>query len=192
MFGSSTTPILAGSHTTLARRFPSGAKTAALAAWIWNALTPTRSAISAGCDACEGNVVPAIISATASAFRQIEIIIYSRIPRFAHPGCGATGSFPVLNGLVLDCPQIVLIVECTGHGGNRIRALALYEEVEPLQETALPLEHVLRILHLVLVLVDHYLDWHAIAPQGMDERSEERRVGKECVSTCRSRWSPYH
>src|SRR3546814_6402046 len=24
------------------------------------------------------------------------------------------------------------------------------------------------------------------------ERSEERRVGKECVSTCRSRWSRYH
>src|SRR3546814_3785731 len=23
-------------------------------------------------------------------------------------------------------------------------------------------------------------------------RSDERRVGKECVSTCRSRWSPYH
>src|SRR3546814_18075467 len=23
-------------------------------------------------------------------------------------------------------------------------------------------------------------------------RSEERRVGEECVSTCRSRWSPYH
>src|SRR3546814_17233559 len=26
----------------------------------------------------------------------------------------------------------------------------------------------------------------------LSERSEERRVGKECVSTCRSRWSPYH
>src|SRR3546814_10645223 len=26
----------------------------------------------------------------------------------------------------------------------------------------------------------------------MKDRSEERRVGKECVSTCRSRWSPYH
>src|SRR3546814_18872221 len=26
----------------------------------------------------------------------------------------------------------------------------------------------------------------------MGDRSEERRVGKECVSTCRSRWSPYH
>src|SRR3546814_5154633 len=28
--------------------------------------------------------------------------------------------------------------------------------------------------------------------QFRQERSEERRVGKECVSTCRSRWSPYH
>src|SRR3546814_12532003 len=27
---------------------------------------------------------------------------------------------------------------------------------------------------------------------GSAGRSEERRVGKECVSTCRSRWSPYH
>src|SRR3546814_17436462 len=27
---------------------------------------------------------------------------------------------------------------------------------------------------------------------GEQIRSEERRVGKECVSTCRSRWSPYH
>src|SRR3546814_4907509 len=35
------------------------------------------------------------------------------------------------------------------------------------------------------------------SPSGRDDcrsgsRSEERRVGKECVSTCRSRWSPYH
>src|SRR3546814_6107685 len=34
----------------------------------------------------------------------------------------------------------------------------------------------------------------ALGPaQGLQgRRSEERRVGKECVSTCRSRWSPYH
>src|SRR3546814_9997343 len=31
-------------------------------------------------------------------------------------------------------------------------------------------------------------NWQRIATH----RSEERRVGKECVSTCRSRWSPYH
>src|SRR3546814_9344423 len=40
----------------------------------------------------------------------------------------------------------------------------------------------------LLVLTDHCRD------QLREElaRSEERRVGKECVSTCRSRWSPYH
>src|SRR3546814_14255513 len=32
-----------------------------------------------------------------------------------------------------------------------------------------------------------------MVPSGPDFlRSEERRVGKECVSTCRSRWAPYH
>ena len=30
-------------------------------------------------------------------------------------------------------------------------------------------------------------DWGTLV-----ERSEERRVGKECTMTCRSRWSPYH
>src|SRR3546814_3275280 len=46
---------------------------------------------------------------------------------------------------------------------------------------------------------DYWEDY--LAPIPADERgdlmqafyrSEERRVGKECVSTCRSRWSPYH
>src|SRR3546814_12907629 len=33
---------------------------------------------------------------------------------------------------------------------------------------------------------------YANALNHVSSRSEERRVGKECVSTCRSRWSPYH
>src|SRR3546814_4870572 len=34
---------------------------------------------------------------------------------------------------------------------------------------------------------------HALTRHQLEaNRSEERRVGKECVSTCRSRWSPYH
>src|SRR3546814_8561250 len=33
---------------------------------------------------------------------------------------------------------------------------------------------------------------HGLAHAGIRARSEERRVGKECVSTCRSRWAPYH
>src|SRR3546814_1327120 len=32
----------------------------------------------------------------------------------------------------------------------------------------------------------------SVVVHAMGGRSEERRVGKECVSTCRSRWSPYH
>ena len=35
-----------------------------------------------------------------------------------------------------------------------------------------------------------WIDWYA--EQGLKVRSEERRVGKECLRLCRSRWSPYH
>src|SRR3546814_15776187 len=36
--------------------------------------------------------------------------------------------------------------------------------------------------------------WHGYLPDARPGqlRSDERRVGKECVRTCRSRWSPYH
>src|SRR3546814_12474417 len=36
------------------------------------------------------------------------------------------------------------------------------------------------------------LIWVMIIPMLLKVRSEERRVGKECVSTCRSRWSTCH
>src|SRR3546814_16648167 len=35
-------------------------------------------------------------------------------------------------------------------------------------------------------------DIRTLVGAGMAWRSEARRVGKKCVSTCRSRWSPYH
>ena len=60
-------------------------------------------------------------------------------------------------------------------------------------------------------LNDHFAAWYgAFAPKAVSgaanlalragdeayaaqaDRSEERRVGKECASMCRSRWSPYH
>src|SRR3546814_20313809 len=44
----------------------------------------------------------------------------------------------------------------------------------------------------VLVLVFSEVLPKTYALQNADRRSEARRVGKECVSTCRSRWSPYH
>src|SRR3546814_19736785 len=37
-----------------------------------------------------------------------------------------------------------------------------------------------------------FLQWRRTATSCPTARSAERRVGKECVSPCRSRWSPYH
>src|SRR3546814_20829787 len=57
-----------------------------------------------------------------------------------------------------------------------------------------------RLLHQRLTQVDQIAAGEMFIDQvrrafelvGAIRRSEERRVGKECVSTCRSRWSPYH
>src|SRR3546814_20135812 len=49
-------------------------------------------------------------------------------------------------------------------------------------------------LTLLPVITPLPVSWQrrAIGRSYMQNRSEERRVGKECVSTCRSRWSAYH
>src|SRR3546814_10738022 len=44
----------------------------------------------------------------------------------------------------------------------------------------------------VLEMGGHLVDLSGLISPRASGRSEERRVGKECVSTCRSRWSPYH
>src|SRR3546814_3397036 len=73
----------------------------------------------------------------------------------------------------------------------------------PLKVLTLTLGFIL-IKLLVIKTVSRFLNvptgqrsWQAVLlGQGSEfafvVRSEERRVGKECVSTCRSRWSPYH
>src|SRR3546814_17103349 len=54
------------------------------------------------------------------------------------------------------------------------------------------------VRYLVLDEADQMLDLgfihdlRKISKMVPKKRSEERRVGKACVSTCRSRWSPYH
>ena len=49
---------------------------------------------------------------------------------------------------------------------------------------------------LAAQFVRQYAGHYRVSPELVaaliDLRSEERRVGKECVSLCRSRWSPYH
>src|SRR3546814_12167324 len=54
-----------------------------------------------------------------------------------------------------------------------------------------------RIFFWILVADVLLLGWCGMQPAEqpwviLSQRSGERRVGKECVSTCRSRWSPYH
>ena len=58
---------------------------------------------------------------------------------------------------------------------------------------------ILKSRGISVVVTDHHLPGAELPaadalvnPRVAYERSEERRVGKECVSTCRSRWSPYH
>src|SRR3546814_14625515 len=47
-----------------------------------------------------------------------------------------------------------------------------------------------RTIFARLLLFVRHLEQRRLLADGF--RSEERRVGKECVSTCRYRWSPYH
>src|SRR3546814_4296652 len=47
-------------------------------------------------------------------------------------------------------------------------------------------------LLLAVDIIDGILDGGDLFRRVVGDRSEERRVGKECVSTCRSRWSPCH
>src|SRR3546814_2187283 len=47
-------------------------------------------------------------------------------------------------------------------------------------------------LYILMPTQDNIVRVVADIQRRLYQRSEERRVGKECVSTCRSRWSPYH
>src|SRR3546814_12412403 len=71
-----------------------------------------------------------------------------------------------------------IVFECAGVPGTIARSIAL---VRPQG----------RIVSLGFCMVpDQFVPGMALMKDVA--RSEERRVGKECVSTCRSRWSPYH
>ena len=59
----------------------------------------------------------------------------------------------------------------------------------PSVEDWLPEDHLARFIVEAMEKLDLNDLARAYAGRG---RSEERRVGKECVSLCRSRWSPYH
>src|SRR3546814_12441128 len=59
------------------------------------------------------------------------------------------------------------------------------------KETPKPTKPVPDVMH-VLKYGEEKPDFFKTKKERVESRSEERRVGKECVRTCRSRWSPYH
>src|SRR3546814_12214022 len=90
-----------------------------------------------------------------------------------------------------------LISPPTGPGGDAdiflrqqrrdlVRLVGVVKGADLEAEFARDIDHVSHFVGAVAVVLDEdFAREHA-------RRSEERRVGKECVSTCRYRWSPYH
>src|SRR3546814_11279138 len=86
---------------------------------------------------------------------------------------------------------------------NRVRGIAVSIATFALWTACFALAYAFPVLIEALAPVQTFLLFAAICfiyflflwkfiPETKGKRSEERRVGKECVSTCRSRWSPYH
>src|SRR3546814_15791203 len=65
------------------------------------------------------------------------------------------------------------------HRGGEVGAAAGRRQAEAGLLQQLDAQHVLELAHRTM-------------HRRLRQKSEERRVGTECVSTCRSRWSPYH
>src|SRR3546814_13280323 len=76
-----------------------------------------------------------------------------------------------------DAPGYIAFISRLNPQDVRLRFFGMVRE--------LPLSQLAR---LTQIDYDREMAFIAMAPA----RSDERRVGKECVSTCRSRWSPYH
>src|SRR3546814_20271033 len=77
-----------------------------------------------------------------------------------------------------------------GHAAARAR-LPAFGFVTP--HSPAVFDHLVGWLQDRRIVVGHVVDAAGNPPDPkLGRRSEERRVGKEWVSTCRSRWSPYH
>src|SRR3546814_19240723 len=74
----------------------------------------------------------------------------------------------------IDATEVILMLAPETNGEVAVKAWADLGKKTGLDHT-----------HLALPKEDEKIRFRAI-------RSEERRVGKECVSQCRSRWTPYH
>src|SRR3546814_12072409 len=79
-----------------------------------------------------------------------------------------------------------LVLARTGPAEHGVRGLSLFIVPKHIVRDGNPAER----NDIALVGLNHKMGNRATTNCVL--RSEERRVGKECVSTCRIRWSPYH
>src|SRR3546814_3796605 len=85
---------------------------------------------------------------------------------------------------------------CAPPGGRRMsgpeeKVLAEKSLAELLGQDEAGAEDILAVLRLIAERAGKIILAYYVEAEEIEVRSEERRVGKECVSTCRSRWSPY-
>src|SRR3546814_17455238 len=77
-----------------------------------------------------------------------------------------------------------------GHFKCNLRRIADYPALHAFTGRMMEVEGVRDTVNLDHIKRHYYESHPTINPTGIVPRSEERRVGKECGSTCRSRWSP--
>src|SRR3546814_11906708 len=68
----------------------------------------------------------------------------------------------------------------------------IFQPVAIIHQFRIQRPHRVEFLANIFKDISHRPRRHGPVAADVALRSEERRVGKECVSTCRSRWSPYH
>src|SRR3546814_12344313 len=101
-----------------------------------------------------------------------------------------TQSFPTRRSSDLTpVPEIMVPLVATRRELELLKALIDRVATQVFNETGCPVEY---LVGTMIELPRAALMAGEIAQEGAFFRSEARRVGKECVSTCRYRWSPYH
>src|SRR3546814_13124845 len=101
---------------------------------------------------------------------------------------------PFVAAALLAAPLALLPAATDAQTGNSAPGLSVQPHIVPLPaDKPYPGTMVLKVDATDVARgIFHVRQTIPVAKGGKLTRSEERRVGKECVSTCRSRWSPYH